>query len=301
MRALAIFLTVSVAASAADKPALLTPKEIADGWVLLFDGESKFGLQTTGEVSVVDGKLVVLKGTAIVDSLPSGTMKIDANTASTEASARTGIAARDKKSSTTLLAYQPAGMKSIFNGKDLNGWKLYRGDPKREASKYEVTKNGELHVLNGPGDLQTEKQYGDFMLQFDCKTNGKKLNSGIFFRCLPNQYQQGYEAQIHNGYKDNDRTKPTDFGTGAIYRRVPTRKVVSNDKEWFAMTIMAVGPTIRTWVNGYPTACWTDERKPAENPRQGMTTKPGHISIQGHDPTTDILFRNIRIVEVKPK
>ena len=58
------------------------------------------------------------------------------------------------------------------------------------------------------------------------RRNGKALNSGIFFRCIPGQYQNGYEAQIQNGFKDDDRTKPVDFGTGAIYRRVPARKVV---------------------------------------------------------------------------
>ena len=59
-----------------------------------------------------------------------------------------------------------------------------------------------------------EKQWADFVLQLECISNGKALNSGIFFLCIPDQYQNGYEAQIQNGYKDNDRTKPTDFGTG---------------------------------------------------------------------------------------
>ena len=88
------------------------------------------------------------------------------------------------------------------------------------ASKFEVTKDGELSVKNGPGDLVTEKEFDDFVLQFECKTLGKALNSGIFFRCIPGQYQNGYEAQIQNAFKDDDRTKPLDFGTGAIYRRV---------------------------------------------------------------------------------
>ena len=73
----------------------------------------------------------------------------------------------------------------------------------------------------------------------------RHLNSGIFFRCIPDQYQNGYEAQIQNGFKDDDRTKPTDFGTGAIYRRVPARKVVSNDNEWFTMTVVATARTSR--------------------------------------------------------
>ena len=136
------------------------------------------------------------------------------------------------------------------------------------------------------------------MLQLECKTYGKALNSGIFFRCIPGQYQNGYEAQIQNAYKDNDRTKPADFGTGAIYRRVPARKMAADDNEWFTMTVVANGPHIATWVNGYQTVDWTDDRKPSDNPRQGLKTGKGHLSIQGHDPTTDLLFRNIRIAEL---
>ena len=35
-----------------------------------------------------------------------------------------------------------------------------------------------------------------------------------------------------------------------------------------------------------------------DNPRQGYRAAKGPLSIQGHDPTTDILFRNIRIAEL---
>jgi hypothetical protein len=193
------------------------------------------------------------------------------------------------------FTFTPAVGSSLFNGKDLTGWTLFKGEPKRELSKFDVTPAGELRVVNGPGDLRTDKAFSDFFLQFQCKTNGKNLNSGVFFRCIPEQYQNGYEAQIQNGYKDNDRTKPTDFGTGAIYRRIASRKVVSNDQEWFTMTVLAVGPRIRTWVNGYPTVDWLDERAADTNPRKGLRTAAGHFSIQGHDPTTDILFKGFTV------
>ena len=51
------------------------------------------------------------------------------------------------------------------------------------------------------------------------------------------------------------------------------------------------------WVNGYQTADWTDNRKPNRNPRNGRCEKPGAISMQGHDPTTDLSFKNINIAE----
>src|SRR5439155_4422605 len=159
------------------------------------------------------------------------------------------------------LKLRPLETRPLFNGKDLSGWKINAADPKRMMSKWEVTKDGELSLKNGPGDLVTEKEFDNFVLQLECKTNGKNLNSGVFFRCVPGQYQNGYEAQIHNGFKGDDRTKPVDFGTGAIYRRVPARKVVANDNEWFTMTVAADGKHFATWVNGYQTVDWTDDRK----------------------------------------
>src|SRR5262249_2115699 len=152
-----------------------------------------------------------------------------------------------------FVRFQPRELKPLFNGKDLTGWKVFQGDPKRAATKFEVTKDGELSAKNGPGDLQTERQFDNFVLQLECKTKGKGLTSGVFCRCVGDQYQNGYEAQIQNAYKGDDRTKPVDYGTGAIYRRVPARKVVSDDNEWFAMTVAADGPHIATWVNGYQT------------------------------------------------
>lgn len=350
-------LLVAGPASAADpKPNALTPKEAAEGWLLLFDGETTFGWKIDGAAEVKDGALVLGKGkktvayplagfggefewkfethgagTVIARSLtvtfrdpaggpwgevdyaqaPGGSAgghrgQAGENTFNPKGSDRPELKAAPfliETDGTTpaevrSVKLRPKGLKPLFNGKDLAGWKLFAGDPKRMASKAEVTPAGELSLKNGPGDLQTEAEYADFVLQLECKTNGKGFNSGVFFRCLPGQYQQGYEAQIQNSYLGEDRTKPIDFGTGAIYRRVPARKVVSDDGEWFTLTVAANGPRISTWVNGYPTVSWLDDRKPAESARQGLRTGKGHISLQGHDPTTDLLFRNIRIAEL---
>jgi hypothetical protein len=332
------------------KPNTLTPKEIADGWILLFDGETTFGWKIDGAAEVKDGVLILGKGKKTV-AYPTtsfgsyrdycfetaGAIRVywggDVVLQRKPDSAWDTLAFKsDKKGFTNLMAggkttadprpkgsesapfcietdgknevkiysvkLKPLETTSLFTGKNLDGWKVNAADPKRMASKWEVTKDGELSVRNGPGDLVTAKEFDNFVLQFECKTNGKALNSGVFFRCIPGQYQNGYEAQIQNAFVGEDRTKPFDYGTGAIYRRVAARKVVSNDNEWFTMTVVADGKHIATWVNGYQTVDWTDDRKEDENPRKGYRAAKGPLSIQGHDPTTDILFRNIRIAEL---
>jgi hypothetical protein len=128
----------------------------------------------------------------------------------------------------------------------------------------------------------------------------------------------GYEAQIHNGFgaekdytlevfdpkmnksieKKKEKFTAIDYGTGAIYRRMPARFQAAQDNEWFTMTVVAQGRHLSTWVNGLQTVDWTDNRPLNENARKGAYLKKGPISIQGHDPTTDLLFRNIRIAEL---
>jgi hypothetical protein len=363
----AIVLALAGPVAAQPKTAALTPQEVADGWLMLFDGESTFGWKAEGYGSGKKAELAVRDGVLVLDgaetqleptsrfpqfelvaeyrsSAPKGNVGIAGTTTGVSLSIDKRLP--DGPNWHTLTAYvrpnaaglvvdgreieaanswlnpsfnrvlfslgsgaggriefrsvklRPTGTTSLFNGKDLTGWKVFGGDPKRVATKFEVTKDGELSAKNGPGDLQTEKAYGNFLFQMECKTNGKWLNSGVFFRCMPEQYQNGYEAQIQNAYLGDDRTKPIDFGTGAIYRRIAARKVVSNDNEWFTLTVLADGPRIATWVNGYQTVDWLDDRKQNDNPRQGLRTAPGHLSIQGHDPTTDLLFRRIRIAEM---
>ncbi len=192
------------------------------------------------------------------------------------------------------IRLKPLGTKSIFNGKDLTGWNTDLA----EKSRFEVTPEGELRVLDGKGQIESEGRYGDFVLQLECFVAGDSLNSGIFFRCIPGDMMMGYESQIHNGMKDGDPAQPADCGTGGIFRRQNARRIVASDHEWFSKTLIAEGPHIAVWVNGYQVSDWTDTRKPHENPRKGLRLEPGTLAIQGHDPTTDLRFRELQIVEM---
>lgn len=276
--------------------------------VKLFDGESTFGWETKGDVTVKGGQLLVGEGGSATFKcpLPAGVAAVSAAGVPAvvyvklKAGESFTLPAKGDKlpAKYNFVTFTPADLKPIFNGKDLSGWSVLK-DEKRMNSVAEVTKDGELHLTNGPGDLQTVGKYADFVLQLECKTNGEGLNSGVFFRCIDGQYQNGYEMQINNAMTDNDPLKPKDAGTGAIYRRVPARKIVAKDREWMTLTLVAKGPTFATWVDGEPVVVWTDDRPKDENPRKGLRLDAGHLSLQGHDKTTDLLFRNIRVAEIK--
>jgi len=205
-----------------------------------------------------------------------------------------GLQIRTGKIEFRNVKLKPLGETSLFNGKDLTGWKAY---PEMK-SVFSVTKEGYLHVKNGRGQLESQGRYADFTLQLDVFVNGKALNSGVFFRSIPGDLMNGYECQIQNGYLEGDRTKPQDCGTGGIFRRQNARKVVADDFQWFTLTIHADGPHMAAWVNGYQVSDWTDTRPPDPNPRKGLRLEAGTVILQGHDPTTDLSFRNLRIAEL---
>ncbi len=191
------------------------------------------------------------------------------------------------------IALKPLGAKPLFNGSDLGGWKKVDGS----KSEFSVVDSA-IQVKNGPGFLESEGSWSDFVLQFEAKTNGDALNSGVFFRLIPGSKEapsNGYEFQVQNGLKDGDRSKPADAGSGAIFRRTTARWVVANDREWFTATLIAHGPRFASWIDGVQVTDWEDDRAADANPRKGKKVEAGPISLQGHDPTTDLQFRNIRV------
>lgn len=217
-----------------------------------------------------------------------------------ESAARRGVIALTSTGKGTVcfrnLKLKPRGFKTIFNGKDLTGWTPIPD----HKSVFSVTPEGFLNIKNGNGDIQSAAQFGDFALSVDVYSNGDHLNSGVFVREIPGQFWAGYEDQIRNQWQGDDRTKAVDYGTGGIYNRQPARKVVSTDREWFTMTLFVSGTHIASFVDGYQVADFTDKRPAAagNNARNGVRTLPGCIGLQGHDPTTDLSFRNIRVVEM---
>ena len=190
----------------------------------------------------------------------------------------------------------PLNLPPLFNGKDLSGW----DDSQKMESEFKVV-NRSLQMLGGRGQIETDAQFGDFILLLQARTNADGLNSGLFFRCIPDDVMNGYESQISNVYLETDRTRPNDCGTGGIFRRQDARFVNADDQAWFAKTIVADGATLFVWVNGYLVCDWTDRRKPNDNPRKGRRLKPGTIILQGHDPSTDVSFREIYARELNKR
>ncbi|MFN0104031.1 MAG: DUF1080 domain-containing protein [Bryobacteraceae bacterium] len=199
------------------------------------------------------------------------------------------------------IKVQPLGFAPIFNGKNLSGWQTVQ-PPRAPAEPAEWSaKKGLLHVVKGGGQIETKALFDDFILQLDIRANSTDPNfhpnSGIFLRGKPNAYWSGYEIQIRNEFKDNDRTKPVDTGSGGVYFHQPARRVVASDNRFYTQTVIAQGRHFATWVDGFPVADWDDPYPEGDGgPRNKQALlKAGPISLQAHDPKTNLDFKNVRI------
>ena len=154
-----------------------------------------------------------------------------------------------------------------------------------------------FRATGGPGFLESEATYADFVFRGVFTTGAPDTNSGLFYRTVkgtPEAPSNGYEVQVHNGFEGPER-KPTNAGTGAVFRRQDARIVAAEDGSPAALTVNAYGDRVMTWVNGYPVVDWTDGREPDDNPRRGKRLEAGHLSFQAHDPGTDVSVRAVGV------
>ena len=185
---------------------------------------------------------------------------------------------------------------------DLSGWHVTQAKAKDGSmgqAEFAWTDTG-VTAKSGLGFLESDATYKNMIVQFTATTNAKDVNSGLFYRMekgTPEAPSNGYELQIHNGF-DGDRTKPSNGGPGGIFRRQDARLVTTDDMVPATSTLVAYGDRFMTWANGYPVVDWIDDRKDDPNPRRGRRLEAGHLSIQAHDPTTDVTINKFAVAEL---
>lgn len=186
------------------------------------------------------------------------------------------------------------GLGRMTNSRPLNetAWKSASGAAKS------VWQNNVLTLTGGSGSVESVENFGDFLLQLEYKAD-TNTNSGVFFRCIPGQIMNGYECQIFHRPPMTDFQKYLGTETGGLFRRAVGRSLGPKDGEWNHVAILVKGNHMFTWVNGIPAADWTDDRTANDNPRNGRRDAAGTIQLQGHDPSTNLQFRNFRIVEIR--
>lgn len=190
------------------------------------------------------------------------------------------------------ISWVPLRSVPLFQGENLDYWKSETPTDVQTSLEDWV-----LRLTGGPGMLESKDLYDNFVLELEYQTGREGTNSGVFFRCIPEEKMNGYECQILANPTETDREKYKGCDTGGLFRLKDARSVGSKDNEWNSLVLLAVDNYFQTWVNGYPVMCYFD-RRPAEpvpqpNPRKGLRLEKGTLQLQGHDAGTLIDFRNI--------
>ena len=145
------------------------------------------------------------------------------------------------------------GWVSLFNGKDLTGWKTV--GPERWTVDA-GTILGES-VAGKDGFLKTEKTYKDFhaFLRFKCET---PINSGFFYHSDIEediskikfiQVEIDNRVGSHTGGLHGDQTMPNN-GRSWIVWPAPELETVIKPNEWNDLLVQVEGNRIRTHLNG---------------------------------------------------
>ena len=184
--------------------------------------------------------------------------------------------------------------KPLFNGVDLTGWKQLNG-----KAKFSVA-NGQIvgtTVFGEPNSfLATDKDYGDFILEFEFKVDST-MNSGVQFR---SESKTGYQNGRVHGYQfEIDPSKRA--WTGGIYDEArrdwlytmdlnPSSKTAFKRGDWNKVRIECIGTDLRTWVNGVACAYVIDDMTP-----KGFIALQVHSINKKEDEGREIRWRNLRI------
>ena len=176
----------------------------------------------------------------------------------------------------------------------LAGWHRNGG-----KATFEV-RGGELIGRAAPGTenswLVSDARYGDFILEFDAKTD-PSLNSGMMIR---GQSRPDYRKGVVHGYQAEIDPSPRGW-SGGLYdeqRRQWLHTLGRNDAarrafrsgDWNHYRVEAIGARLRTWINGVPAADVADD-----------TDARGFLAFQVHaipdaSRQPEVRFRNVRIL-----
>jgi hypothetical protein len=172
--------------------------------------------------------------------------------------------------SLTSICLLAQNEKSLFNGRDLSGWKVHG------TEKWYV-ENGELICESGPdkqyGYFATEGEYKDFelTLQFKQESNG---NSGVFFHSqIDGTKVSGWQAEVAPLNKHSGGIYES-YGRGWLIQPTADKENVLKEGEWNDMKVRVKGNEVTTWLNGIQMITLVDEK---------IGSVSGKIALQIHD------------------
>ena len=179
---------------------------------------------------------------------------------------------------------------SLFNGKDLTGWKPHEPDKKMGWSVQDgllknTTPKTDFKATGDHANLKTEALFEDFWLHIEFLVEEQR-NSGIYLRGM-------YEAQV----VDRDSRMQGLQGVGAIFGMIqPTKNAGRPGGQWQTYDITLVDRHVTVVLNGEKVI----DNQPVTGPTAGAVctnpAEPGPIYLQGDH--TNVSYRDIYLAPV---
>jgi len=180
------------------------------------------------------------------------------------------------------------GWISLFDGKTLNGWKVNENPQTFSVKDGAIVVNGNVSHLFYEGDVNNH-DFKNFELKIDVMTFPNS-NSGIYFHT---DFQEkgfpgiGHEVQVNLTHSDWKKS-------GSIYNVVNVDKAPAVDNEWYTQHIIVKGKTVRILINGKLLYEYIEPNLKKDSER-GQFISNGTFALQGHDPGSKVMFKNIHV------
>lgn len=177
----------------------------------------------------------------------------------------------------------------LFNGKDLTNFKSEGAAPFWRIEQGVLI--GENDAAKKGHYLWTEKEYADFVIEFDVRwktTTERGVDTGLEMRKPKIQLQLGVSGSLRVDMSGSFYTggKPAYPEAG---QAKDARKLMKPEGEWNTFRVQAKGPTFTCWINGTKASEYTDPKFSGAAPL-GLQIHSGAVM--------KCEYRNIRIAEL---
>jgi len=186
-----------------------------------------------------------------------------------------------------ILKINYAQTVSLFNGKNLNGWKIHGTELWYVEDGLLVCESGDDKAY---GYLSTISHYNNFDLSVDFKQEANG-NSGIFFRStIEGTKISGWQVEVAPPGSDSGGIYES-YGRGWLIKPDITKDKVLKMGKWNTMRIRVVNDKVKTWLNGVPMITLNDEK---------IGRGKGSIALQIHDGgDIKVKWKNIKLTPIQ--
>lgn len=193
-----------------------------------------------------------------------------------------------------------AEWESLFNGKDLVGWKA-NNSPGSFAVvdgslRVQANEKTAAHLFYVGDNRETVENFKNFELKAVARAEPNS-NSGIFFhtdmsvRNVQKHLANGYEVQLNSTKKEKRKT-------GSLYAIVDKKTSPVDETEWFTIHITVIDNQISVFVNDKQTVDYTEPDNPQRPPARAgrvLNKNGGGIALQAHDKNSVWYFKEIQV------